>query len=331
MNNKLSNIFKGDKVIWMVFFFLCIISIVEVYSASSQLTYGTDSYLGPVSKHFSIMAVGFVLMLLTQNIKCRYFKIVTPFMLIISILTLIYVFIAGHATNGAQRWIPLFGFQFQPSELAKGTMILATAQILSAMQTENGADRQAFKYILIVGATIIPLIFVENFSTAALLSAVVFMMMVIGRVPTQQLGKLLGVSVTLVGLFIAVVLIFGKEEKPLDKDKKLTEKVELATDDKAKDLSQKYSTGSVPGRDVSLSLPAMKRCWQKTMTSTKMDRWDMPTSPSLHQTLWEKDPETQSHATGFHRLSRILSLPSSSRNLGCWGRLSWLSSISSCS
>ena len=148
MNNKLSNIFKGDKVIWMVFFFLCIISIVEVYSASSQLTYGTDSYLGPVSKHFSIMAVGFVLMLLTQNIKCRYFKIVTPFMLIISILTLIYVFIAGHATNGAQRWIPLFGFQFQPSELAKGTMILATAQILSAMQTENGADRQAFKYII---------------------------------------------------------------------------------------------------------------------------------------------------------------------------------------
>ncbi len=99
MNNKLSNIFKGDKVIWMVFFFLCIISIVEVYSASSQLTYGTDSYLGPVSKHFSIMAVGFVLMLLTQNIKCRYFKIVTPFMLIISILTLIYVFIAGHATR----------------------------------------------------------------------------------------------------------------------------------------------------------------------------------------------------------------------------------------
>ena len=242
MNNKLSNIFKGDKVIWMVFFFLCIISIVEVYSASSQLTYGTDSYLGPVSKHFSIMADGFVLMLLTQNIKCRYFKIVTPFMLIISILTLIYVFIAGHATNGAQRWIPLFGFQFQPSELAKGTMILATAQILSAMQTENGADRQAFKYILIVGATIIPLIFVENFSTAALLSAVVFMMMVIGRVPTQQLGKLLGVSVTLVGLFIAVVLIFGKEEKPLDKDKKLTEKVELATDDKAKEEEGLVST-----------------------------------------------------------------------------------------
>ena len=33
----LNNLFKGDKVIWMVFFFLCMFSIVEVYSASSSL------------------------------------------------------------------------------------------------------------------------------------------------------------------------------------------------------------------------------------------------------------------------------------------------------
>ena len=35
MNKKIGNIFKGDKVIWMVFCFLCMISIIEVYSASS--------------------------------------------------------------------------------------------------------------------------------------------------------------------------------------------------------------------------------------------------------------------------------------------------------
>ena len=40
MNNKsIGNIFKGDKVIWMVFFFLCMISIVDVFSASSSLSY----------------------------------------------------------------------------------------------------------------------------------------------------------------------------------------------------------------------------------------------------------------------------------------------------
>ena len=48
MNSKtLSNIFKGDKVIWMVFFFLCVISVIEVYSASSQLTYKASNYTAP--------------------------------------------------------------------------------------------------------------------------------------------------------------------------------------------------------------------------------------------------------------------------------------------
>ena len=35
MNKKIGNIFKGDKVIWMVFFFLCMISIVEVFSTGA--------------------------------------------------------------------------------------------------------------------------------------------------------------------------------------------------------------------------------------------------------------------------------------------------------
>ena len=51
MNKKIGNIFKGDKVIWMVFFFLCLISVVEVFSASSSLTYKNESYWGPAIYH----------------------------------------------------------------------------------------------------------------------------------------------------------------------------------------------------------------------------------------------------------------------------------------
>ena len=58
INKTLNNIFKGDKVIWMVFFFLCIISVIEVYSASSQLTYKDGSYLAPVMKHIGILLMG---------------------------------------------------------------------------------------------------------------------------------------------------------------------------------------------------------------------------------------------------------------------------------
>ena len=227
MNKKtLSNIFKGDKVIWMIFFFLCIISVVEVFSASSGLTYKSGSYMSPLVKHLGILLMGVFCMVITLNIKCKYFKILTPFMLIISFFTLIWVFIAGQSTNGAQRWVSLIGIQFQPSEIAKGTLVLATAQILSALQTDHGADKNAFKFILIVCAFIVPLIGLENLSTAALLCLVILLMMVIGRVPMRQLGKLLGVTLAFILAVFAGVMLLGTDRGNVNSNKKMTEQVE---------------------------------------------------------------------------------------------------------
>ena len=213
MNKTFGNIFKGDKVIWMVFFFLCIISIIEVYSASSQLTYKGGNYVAPVLKHISILVVGIFFMVVTLNIKCKYFRIALPLMLGISFVALISVYIVGQVTNGAHRWVPIMGIQFQPSELAKGTIVLAVAQILSAMQTDKGSDKQAFRYILTVCLFFIPLIMLENLSTAALLCLVVFMMMLIGRVPARQLGKLLGVTALIMSGVFAMVMIFGTDRQ----------------------------------------------------------------------------------------------------------------------
>lgn len=213
MDKTLGNIFKGDKVIWMVFFFLCIISVIEVYSASAGLTYKGGHYWAPILKHTGILLVGVFAMVVTLNIKCKYFKIVTPFLLLIAVVALITVLLAGQSTNGAQRWISIVGIQFQPSEIAKGVLVLATAQILSAMQTEHGADKNAFKYILIVSAFIIPLIMVENLSTAMLLCMVIFMMMIIGRVPGKILGKALGVVTLLILTIFTLVMVVGKDRE----------------------------------------------------------------------------------------------------------------------
>ena len=226
MNNKtLSNIFKGDKVIWMIFFFLCIISVVEVFSASSELTYKGGSYFSPLIKHIGILFLGICCMIVTLNIQCKYFKAVTPFMLPISFISLIWVLFAGQATNGAQRWVSFVGIQFQPSEIAKGTLVLATAQILSAMQTDHGADQRAFKFILIVCGFIIPLIGMENLSTAALLCVVIFLLMVIGRVPMRQLGKLVGITASFMLVVFAGIMLIGKDNTQENTDKKLTEQL----------------------------------------------------------------------------------------------------------
>ena len=236
MNSKtLSNIFKGDKVIWMVFFFLCVISVIEVFSASSELTYKGGNYMAPILRHIGLLFLGIASMVVTLNIQCKYFKIITPFLLLGSILLLLIVWVTGNATNGASRWIGIMGFQFQPSEFAKGALVLATAQILSAMQTETGADKHALKYILLIWGAVVPLILVENFSTAALLSAVVFMMMIIGRVPGKQLGIILAFVVGLMAFALSVIWITGTDQSELENKNALTEQVDKANENAGKD------------------------------------------------------------------------------------------------
>ena len=211
MNKKIGNIFKGDKVIWMVFFFLCMISIVEVFSASSNLTYKTQNYIGPIVYHTGTIIFGMFVAIITLNIPCRFFKLMTPFLLLISAITLLWVLIGGQTINGANRVISLLGFTFQPSEIAKGAIVLATAQILSAMQRETGADKKAFKWILWITIPACFLIGIENLSTAILLFAVVIVMMFIGLVPMRQLGKLVGILVLAVFFIVSMVMLVGHD------------------------------------------------------------------------------------------------------------------------
>ena len=219
MKSKIGNLIVGDKGIWTVFFFLCLISVVEVFSASSTLTYKSHNYMSPMIYHVGTILFGVVMTLITVKIPCRYYKLITPIMILLSFATLLWVLIWGESINGANRVIQLPGFTFQPSEIAKGTMVLTTAQILSAMQKEDGsgADNKAMKYILMFVIPCVFLIGIENLSTAALLFAVVFIMMFIGRVPLQQMGKLMGGLVLLVGLFLTLVLTLGSIDDEADK------------------------------------------------------------------------------------------------------------------
>ena len=227
MNNKtIGNIFKGDKVIWMIFFFLCMISIIEVYSASSSLTYKTGNYMAPVIRHIGLLGLGLLTMICMLKVKCKFFKIVTPFMLGLSFILLLWVLVAGQSTNGASRWISLAGINFQPSEIAKGAVVLAVAQILSAMQTEHGAEKRAFKYILIVSSIFVALIGLENLSTAMLLCFTILCMMIIGRVPMRQIGKLVGTALIAICIIFASIMIVGKDKGDTAKpENSLTEKV----------------------------------------------------------------------------------------------------------
>lgn len=217
MSLSSKRLFQGDLVIWAIYFWLCMISLIEVYSAGSSLSYKSGDFMAPLFKQAIFLGIGTAVVWVIHSIPCRFFKlgvVLYP----ISIFLLILTLIIGAKENDGARWLN-FGIKFQPSEIAKGALVLFVALILSFGQTEKGADKRAMKIILFATCLTCALIVTENLSTAALLFATVFVMMFIGRVPTKQLGKIVGVCLLGVILLATIVTIFPKEK--LDESKLL--------------------------------------------------------------------------------------------------------------
>lgn len=210
MSLSSKRLFQGDLVIWAIYFWLCMISLIEVYSAGSSLSYKSGDFMAPLFKQAIILGIGTAVVWVIHSIPCRFFKL-GVFLYPISIFLLILTLIIGAKENDGARWLN-FGIKFQPSEIAKGALVLFVALILSFGQTEEGADKRAMKIILFATCLTCALIVTENLSTAALLFATVFVMMFIGRVPTKQLGKIVGVCLLGVVLLATIVTIFPKEK-----------------------------------------------------------------------------------------------------------------------
>ena len=232
----LRNIFKGDKVIWIILFLLCMISIVEVFSASSVLTYKSQNYFGPITYHIITIIIGVVVTIIIQNIPYRYLRSIIPYLLFFSVATLIWVWLAGTKIGDAGRWINLFGITFQPSEIAKGSIVLAVAQILAVLQREKGADRNAFKIILWITIPTCVLIGLENLSTAAMLFIVVFLMMFFGRVPLKQMAKLAGLMILAISISLVLIMLVGHD---ISDEKKELAKIERVEKQQEKSLIEK--------------------------------------------------------------------------------------------
>lgn len=199
-----SKFFKGDRVIWVIFMFLCLVSVVEVFSATSTIAYKNANYWAPIVRHATFLLGGFVCVLLLHNIPCRFFPAMIV-LLPVSVLMLIATPFIGVSANDAHRWLEVFGIQFQPSEFAKLAAIVFVAFLLS--KRGKFTEGQIFKYILIgVGLTCV-LILPENFSTAFMLFGVCFLMMFIGQLPLSKLAKLAGVLLLAMTLFVTALVV----------------------------------------------------------------------------------------------------------------------------
>lgn len=204
-----SKLFKGDRVIWIIFMFLCLISAVEVFSATSTLAYKSATHWEPIARHASFMLGGFVLVLLMHNLPCRLYALLAG-MAVVSVVLLLLLFVPGLSVviNGEPRWLNLFGITFQPSEIAKLSLIGYTAFVMSKRSWFT--DKQMFWLIQGATAVICGLIVTTNGSTAILLFCIIQMMMFFGQISILRLLKCWGTLILILVTVVTLLIAFPK-------------------------------------------------------------------------------------------------------------------------
>lgn len=187
---------NGDRTIWAMVFILCAISLIEVFSASSRLTFGKSSFLTPIISHTVHLAMGLVGMYLIHLLHYKWYRAFPILLIPLSIGLLGWLSIRSMSSSGAERWINLGFFQLQPSELAKIGVIMLVASWLSKLKPEDELSQSnTFWKILALTGLVCLLIVGENLSTAILLAGVVFVMMILGGIAWKKILALSGVVV----------------------------------------------------------------------------------------------------------------------------------------
>lgn len=200
--------FKGDKILWYIIIMLMIASVMVVYSSTGRLAYSEKggNTLFYLLKQLFLIGGCFAVMFIVQSIHYRYFYKYAGVLLVISVILLGYAAFGGTNLNGAGRWIPLpfVGLTFQPSELAKIAIVMYTAKILADAQTETCCEDIALqRFLLFVGPAIL-VIFLDNFSTSALISLVCLILFMVARMRWKLLAITFGTAVAGVVLVVAL-------------------------------------------------------------------------------------------------------------------------------
>lgn len=206
---KLQKFIRGDKIIWLILLFLTLISILEVYSSIGKIAFekmgGRTTSL--ILKHSFIILFGYFVIFLISNIKYTVFSPLSKYGLYVCVPLLLATFLFGLSGKAAGRWLelPIIG-QFQPSEIAKVVIIIYTARLLTLKQNVIG-EISTFRSLLIPVAIVAALIFPENFSTAALIFLVCFLLMFIGGVSFKHWAALASLAVVGLGIFFVVISV----------------------------------------------------------------------------------------------------------------------------
>ena len=229
----IKRMFGGDRVLWVIIIALMVISLLVVYSSTAKMAYMPNSGSSTTAflrKQLFLLAGCVGIIFVVHRINSDVFrKWAKPVFWVSAGLTLAAYFV-GVKTNDAARWISIFGFQFQPSEMLKVGTIMYLSRVLADKQTvvhglrivpsmmfwrwrepkqrrilREGAIPLFFPIILSC-AVIIP----AHTSSAVLVGALSLVMLYIGRIKWADIFRMIGWAAA--GFMLLMVLGLGRSE-----------------------------------------------------------------------------------------------------------------------
>lgn len=131
-----------DAWLLLLLLILCGYGLFVLYSASGQ-------DMGDVTRQAVRMAAGFFVMIVLAQMRPRLLMTLTPWLYLVGVGLLVAVMLFGVSAKGAQRWIALPGFRFQPSEVMKLVLPMAMAAYLVRDQLPPSFKRVLLSLIIL--------------------------------------------------------------------------------------------------------------------------------------------------------------------------------------
>lgn len=208
-----------DRTFWGLYLILIVVAIIALFSASSTLVYMHHSALGPIGQQIFFIVLGIIAAFGIQYIPSYWVRFGGYALLAVSTLLVYSTMIPGNpivvTINGAARWVCIAGITFQPSELAKLSLIIVVADQLARIRTEEDKRKYFYRTLVITAVVILP-VMASNLSTAVLVGLIIFCLWILARIPWKYTLSVVGIAVLALGLGYTIVEFgFVRPNRPM--------------------------------------------------------------------------------------------------------------------
>ncbi len=216
---------RADPYIWGIYLMLLLISVVELFSASSSEVTAGNVY-SPLIRHGIFLVMGLGLVLWIQRIPYVIISKLSWVFAVVSLVLLVLSAVVGVEYNGAQRALRLAGMTIQPAEISKLAVVCVLATILGKNQRPGGVSNRAVITSAIVVVAFSAAMITNGMTNMLLMMCVSMALMLTGGIQWRKMAYVIA-AYAVGGMVLYAAKQFSKPQES-EFDRLKTEQTMLA-------------------------------------------------------------------------------------------------------